>query len=287
MNPHNIKEIALKDGTVRYYDGGRGRPLVFVHGLFTNMYLWRKVVAGLEGQFRCIAPALPFAGRELPFRKAADLRPPGLAAILREFLKRMDLKDPIIIANDTGGALTQIMIAEDPDAAGGLVFTNCDALEVFPPAIFVYLRWMAYLPGSMWLMSLLMRPRIMRRSPLALGLLSKRRLPDDALDAYVNPFLRNRAIRENTREILKDVRCRYTLAAAKRLSRFRGPVRLAWAREDRLFPWSLGERLAGLFANAEMSEIKDSGCFSPEDQPEAVVREIREFAGKQTAAKAG
>ena len=49
-----MNEIELSAGTIRYRDTGSGPAIVFVHGLLVDGTLWRKVVAQLEGRFRCV-----------------------------------------------------------------------------------------------------------------------------------------------------------------------------------------------------------------------------------------
>jgi haloalkane dehalogenase len=47
---------------VAYVDHGEGDPIVFLHGNPTSSYLWRNVMAPLEGRGRLLAPALVGVG---------------------------------------------------------------------------------------------------------------------------------------------------------------------------------------------------------------------------------
>ncbi len=47
----------------------------------------------------------------------ADLTPTGLARLFGEFLEKLDLRDVTLVANDTGGALTQIFLASEAHGA--------------------------------------------------------------------------------------------------------------------------------------------------------------------------
>src|SRR4051812_32333855 len=109
-----MNEIELSAGTIRYRDTGSGPPIVFIHGLLVDGALWRKVVPSLEDRFRCIVPDLPLGSHTIPMKPSADLSPPGLAKLIGEFLDKLDLNDVTLVANDTGGALTQILIAGKP-----------------------------------------------------------------------------------------------------------------------------------------------------------------------------
>jgi pimeloyl-ACP methyl ester carboxylesterase len=58
---------------------------------------------------------------------------------------------------------------------------------------------------------------------------------------------------------------------------YHGPVLVVWAAEDRLTPRGHGRWLAGLYTDAKLVEIEDSCTLIPEDQPERLARELREF----------
>ena len=125
--------VRLPAGTIRYVDRGTGRPVVFVHGFLTNGTLWRKVVPRLaDAGFRCIAPDWPLGSHSIAMDPEADLSPPGLAGLIVEFLAQLDLDDVVLVGNDTGGALAQMVAARKPDRVGMLVLTPCDAFRNWP-----------------------------------------------------------------------------------------------------------------------------------------------------------
>ena len=65
------------------------------------------------------------------------LRPSGWPRIISRFLAELELDDDVtIVANDSGGAVSQILVTEMPDRVGRLVLTNCDSFEKFPPGRF-------------------------------------------------------------------------------------------------------------------------------------------------------
>ena len=52
------KRVAVLDSELAYVDTGRGDPVVFLHGNPTSSYLWRNIIAEVEGGARCLAPDL-------------------------------------------------------------------------------------------------------------------------------------------------------------------------------------------------------------------------------------
>jgi pimeloyl-ACP methyl ester carboxylesterase len=85
-------------------------------------------------------------------RTQADLSPPGLAELIADFLAALELTDVTVVANDTGGALVQVLMALHPERIGRVVLASCDALERFFPPLFGFLPVMARFPGSGWLL---------------------------------------------------------------------------------------------------------------------------------------
>lgn len=57
-DPYDRKKIDVLDSHMAYVDTGSGDPIVFLHGNPTSSYLWRNVIAELEGKGRCLAPDL-------------------------------------------------------------------------------------------------------------------------------------------------------------------------------------------------------------------------------------
>jgi pimeloyl-ACP methyl ester carboxylesterase len=272
-----VNEISLDAGRLRYREAGDGPPVVFVHGFLTNSILWAEVAPGVaEAGFRCLLPDWPVGSHQVPM-PSADLTPRGVAALMADFLDRLDLRSVTIVANDTGGALTQLLMTTRPERIGRVVLTPSDCFERFPPPPFALLPQLARVPGMVFLLVQLLRIRALHRMPFAFGWLTKRPMPRAVVDACLVPSRRDPAIRRDLRRFLTSAHRRDTLAAARLLPGFDRPVLLAWAAEDRLFPVSLAHRLAAVLPNATLVTIGDSYTFVPVDQPAALTRHIVDF----------
>jgi pimeloyl-ACP methyl ester carboxylesterase len=281
--------IELEQCRVHYRDRGEGQPIVFVHGLLVNGLLWRNVTAKLEPEFRCIAPDWPLGSHPESLAAGADASPRGVAHLIADFLEALSLEDVTLVANDTGGAISQLLVTERPERVGRLVLTPCDAYENFLPPAFRPLQYAARVPGLLTAAFQGMRIPALRRSPLGFGLLTRRPIPDEVLAAWVRPYLSDAGVRRDTLRFLRAIDARDTLAAAKRLRDFDGPTLLAWAPEDRFFKIAFARRLADAFRDARLVEIADSYTFVSEDQPERLAELIAGFVreGYSVGAEAG
>jgi pimeloyl-ACP methyl ester carboxylesterase len=279
-----MNEVKISQGTIRYRESGEGPPIVFLHGLLVDGRLWRKVTPLLEGGHRCIVPDLPLGSHTVPMEPGADLSPPGVARIIASFLEALDLEDVTVVANDTGGAMTQITAANHPERIGRLVLTNCDAFENFLPPAFRPLQWSARVPGMLTGVMQGMRLAPMRRLPIAFGWLIKRDFAAAPTREWVEPFLTDRAVRRDTVKLLKGIDPKYTVEAAEKLRGWDKPALLAWAVEDRFFKLSYADRLADAIPGARLERIEDSYTFVPEDQPERLAELIGSFTREPTRA---
>jgi pimeloyl-ACP methyl ester carboxylesterase len=277
------RRVELAAGPIHYREWGSGPIIVFVHGLLVNGGLWRKVAPPLAESHRCIVPELPLGSHPEAMKPDADLSPPGLARLIVDFLEALDLDDVTLVANDTGGALSQLVVTSHPQRIGRLVLTPCDAYDNFLPPMFRPLQWAARVPGGLLGFATPLRLAPLRRLPMAFGWLAKRPIDRDASDSYVRPALTDREVRRDVVKVLRGISSRYTLDAAARFSTFTRPVLLAWAREDRFFPLEHARRMAASFPDARLVEIDDSYSFVPEDQPERLATLIAEFVAERVS----
>jgi pimeloyl-ACP methyl ester carboxylesterase len=271
------KQIELPSGTVRYREAGSGKPLVFVHGYLVDGRLWDGVVDRLADRFRCLAPDWPMGAHQIAMRPDADLSPPGVAATIAAFLAALELEDVTVVGNDSGGAMSQVLVTRHPQRIGRLVLTNCDTHENFPPGIFKAMPPLAKLPGGMQALSAPFRiPALARR---AFRPFARLPLPDELVASWLRPATSDPGVMRDLRKVTIGLDKRYTLAAAEKLRGSELPILLAWAPADPYFPLRYAERLAAAAGNARIVEIAAARTFVPFDQPGRLAEEIAQFAG--------
>lgn len=280
-----MEQVELSAGTIEYEDsGGEGPLLVLVHGLAMDARQWRKVVADLRPEFRCVLPVLPMGAHRRPMHPDADLSLRGMGRILAEFLEKLDLHDVTLCFNDWCGA--QVMVADGQmDRVGGLVLVSCEAFDNYPPGLAGHAAWLsAKLPGGLSVMrQILLRPRL-RRLPFVFGQMTKHGVPDELMREWLEPLKRA--------EIRRDMR-RYTGAAMKgrrdlvaatpALESFDRPVLVVWDLEGPMMPNEHGRRLAETFPQGQLVELPDCYTLIPEDQPSELATSMREWLADKGA----
>ncbi|GAB2985749.1 alpha/beta fold hydrolase [Nocardioides montaniterrae] len=275
------RSIELPAGTVHYRESGpaEGPAVVLVHGFLVDDTLWSDVPERLAEQgFRTFAPTWPLGAHRTAMRPDADLSPRGVARIVASFLDALDLRDVVLVGNDTGGAVCQLLLGVGEERIGRLVLTNCDAFEAFPPAPFNVLFRAARHPGLARALMRPMRSARLRNGLLGFGPLVARSLTAAETLGWVMPYVDDAGVRDDVARFARGWTGRELVDAESWLSRFDRPVLLCWGPSDRFFTLALGQRLAAAFPDARLVEIPDALTFVALDQPERLARKIAAFA---------
>jgi pimeloyl-ACP methyl ester carboxylesterase len=274
--------VTLNAGTIHYENAGPpdGRPVVFIHGYSMGSSLWRPLSEQLAARgFPCLAPTWPLGAHTEPMREGAELTMEGIAAIVGELLHALALEDVVLVGNDTGGAIAQLVATSAPERLGALVLTSCDAFEHFPPPILKPIIAAAKFPPAFHAALQPMRTRFGRKR--GFGALAHADI-DDLVAEWVEPALTNRRVRNDLRRFTASLNRETTVRVAARLPRFAKPALVAWSADDVFFPREDGQRLAEALPNGRLEVVENARTFSMIDQPDRLAGLIADFA--QTAA---
>jgi pimeloyl-ACP methyl ester carboxylesterase len=261
-------QVRTRSGPASYVDtGGPGRPALFVHGVGTSSYLWRHVIEELDGQRRCVAVDLPLHGRT-PAAADQDFTLPGLARFVADCCDALELTEVDLVANDTGGAVSQVFAAGHPERLHTLTLTNCEAHDNVPPK--------ALLPGVLLArMGLYARiaPRLARDIPRArkriFGLTYQdvTQLPEDIVRAWVEPQLGTAEAARQSQRLLTSLHARDLLAVEPALTRLQVPTLIVWGTKDIFFRRKWAYWLRDTIPGAtEVVEIDGGRLFFPDER---------------------
>jgi len=275
-----MKKVEIDGNIIEYEDYGKGNPMLFIHGAFSSGKTWRKVIPQLSDDFHCIVPEWPFGGHRTPISNEMDFSPSGIADLIAKFLKTLDFKNIIIVANDTGGAYAQIYTAKYGENVSHLILSNCEGFEIFPPKKFKSLQSMVKVPSYLWLLSKVFSYKPFLKWDMTFGLLSHTLKKEEIFEFYVKHFVTNKLIRKDFKKLAIEWHPKYTEKASKELSGFNKPVLIVWGVDDKeLFPIELGRRLNAIFPNSTFIEIENSKTYVQEDNPSDFSESIKKFAG--------
>jgi pimeloyl-ACP methyl ester carboxylesterase len=258
--------VTLPDARVHYWRGGRGTPLLLVHGFGTEAAInWHEQLVPFSSEYDVIAPDMPgFGASECP----ADTNCIALQVrCVRALLDSLGLERIALVGHSMGGWISLAFAAAHPERVERLVVVDAAGLR-FEPDLSLE---RALLPETVDDVRLLIRANF--RTPL--------RIP-----AFV--------LRDLLRLAQRDVVPRTALLERlvygdehvdDHLARIAVPTLVVWGRHDPLTPLALGERIAGAIAGADLAIFEDAAHSPNVERPQRFNVLLREFLRRSVVAE--
>jgi len=119
--PINGRFLEVGGERIHYTDEGRGPALLMIHGLSgCGRNLTHSLAPALRERFRVITLDRPGSGYSTRARgAAADL--PAQAALVAQFIRALDLRQPLVLGHSLGGAVALSLALDHPQSVSGLI----------------------------------------------------------------------------------------------------------------------------------------------------------------------
>ena len=276
LDEHRV-QVATRSGPVSVIDtGGPGRAALFVHGLGTSSYLWRNVIGELGGQRRCVAVDLPLHGLT-PAAADQDFTLPGFARFLAGFCAGLELSDIDLVANDTGGAISQVFATGHPELLHTLTLTNCETHKNMPPKVLLPAAWLAHLGLAARISPRLLRDiRRGRKRFYGLGYQDVENLPEDLARFWLETQFATPELARQNQRIMTSLHARDLLAVEPALARLQVPTLIVWGTGDIFFRRKWAYWLRDTIPGAtEVVELAGARIFFPDERATELTAELR------------
>jgi pimeloyl-ACP methyl ester carboxylesterase len=270
-------QVQTRSGPASYIDtGGPGRAALFVHGLGTSSYLWRHVIDQLDGQRRCVAVDLPLHG-QTPAAADQDFSLPGFARFLAEFCEGLELNDIDLVANDTGGAISQVFATGDPELLHTLTLTNCETHKNLPPKVLLPALALAHMGLAARISPRLLRDiRRGRKRFYGLGYQDIENLPEDLARFWLESQFATPELARQNQRIMTSLHARDLLAIEPALARLQVPTLIVWGTGDIFFRRKWAYWLRDTIPGAtEVVELAGARIFFPDERATELTAALR------------
>src|SRR4051812_44663447 len=98
---------------IHYVIGGKGEPLLLIHGFGQNWYMWNRLLPELSKHFTVIAPDLRGVGES--GKPAAGYDKKNMAVDMHELMKKLGYKNINLAGHDIGLMVAYAYAAQFPD----------------------------------------------------------------------------------------------------------------------------------------------------------------------------
>ncbi|MEW5734645.1 MAG: alpha/beta fold hydrolase [Thermodesulfobacteriota bacterium] len=278
------KEYPFKDhwftrngSTMHYVDEGSGPAVLMLHGNPTWSFLYRKVIKGLTGKCRAIAPDYPGFGLS-DHPAGYGYTPAEHADWVAALLDHLEIDRHILIVQDWGGPIGLSLAVRNPERLAGLVLCNTWCWAPMTNALVF-----SFVMGGPLGPFLQMKKNVFARFLVPAGIVAKENKTSGILAAYLAPFP-DPASRKGTyvfpREIRKsaewlgEIEGKLPLIAQK-------PIEMVWAMKDFAFgSESYVKRWLGHFPGANLNRIENASHYLQEDCPEQIAVAVERLLAK-------
>ena len=251
--------------------------MLFVHGVGSSSYLWRNVIDLLDGERRCVAVDLPLHGYT-PAAADQDFTLPGLARFVADCCDALELTDIDMVANDTGGAVTQVFAAGHAERLHTLTLTNCEAHDNVPPKALLPAVLLARLGLHARLAPRLMAHDIPRTRKRMYGRVYQdiANLPEDIARVWLEAQIGSAEAARQSQRLLTSLHARDLLAAEPALARLQVPTLIVWGTGDMFFRRKWAYWLRDTIPGAtEVVELDGARLFFPDERAPELTAALR------------
>lgn len=252
---------------VAYYDEGSGEPVVFLHGIPTNSFLWRDAIEPIAEERRVVVPDMLGYGNS-SMRDGFDRSIRAQEEMIADLLSSLGVETASLVGHDLGGGVFLRYAVHRPDAVEALVLSNSIAYDSWPIQLVTDLG----LPETarensvdeiQGMLDDLFRDTLYGDEPSE-EFVEGMKAPWDSEDG-VTSVVRN-AIATNTSHTTEIDPGAVTAETL-----------LLWGAEDEFQPIDWAERLQEDVNGAELVGLDEANHWVMEDRPDAYREELRSF----------
>jgi pimeloyl-ACP methyl ester carboxylesterase len=259
------------DLDVAYFEAGEGNddPVVFLHGIPTNSYLWRHAAPALAESRHVVVPdMLGYGNSSMVDRFDRSIRAQEL--MVEELRSTLGLDRVSLVGHDLGGGVFLRYACHHTDHVEKLVLSNSVAYDSWPIQLITDLG----LPETV-------RETSVGELQETLDDLFRGTLygdPADADEAFVEGMKTPWASEEGVTSLVRAAVSTNTSHTTEvDPSDVAAETLLLWGANDEFQSIEWAERLASDVPDAELVGLDEANHWVPEDRPEAYTEHLRRF----------
>jgi haloalkane dehalogenase len=187
--PLESKYINLDTDTIHYVESGEGDPILLLHGLPANAYLWRNIIPNIDSNKKVIA--LDFLGfGKSSFPKDRNVSVEVQYKMLTDFIEAKQLKNVTLFIQDIGSLVGMLYAIREPQNVKGIALFEAPFMpaevmyDQLPFSFKAFMRLTRTKKGNeKWMVK-----KNFAGKKLAVNFFTGRKLPKEAYNFYTEPW---------------------------------------------------------------------------------------------------
>ncbi len=271
--PVEHRFLDLDGARIHYVDEGSGGTLLLLHGNPAWSFLYRKIVAALKDEYRCVAPDFPGYGMSTA-APGYGFTPREHSQMLERFAERLGLTDLTIMVQDWGGPIGLGFAGRHPELVRGFIIGNTWA---WPHDHDPRIRAFSWIMGGPIGKALTYGFNFVPRFFFSRGF--ARPIGRDVRHAYLAPWS------DRSRRAPAVIAPRQLVAASPYLAEVQAslhtladrPALIVWGTKDFAFRDANRRRFEAAFPNHRTVLFNDASHFLQEDAGERIAEAFKAF----------
>jgi pimeloyl-ACP methyl ester carboxylesterase len=247
-------------------------PVVFLHGLVSQSYSWRKIMPALAQQgTRAIAPDwIGFGFSSKPEKRDFAYTPEAFISALEEFIKALELERFSLVVQGFLGSVGLQYALRHPEQIVNIAILNTPISTT------------AKLPWKIQQMGLPLAGEMMTQDPLLVDRTleggSRYVISDADLDVYRKPYLKSSSA---GRALLASIRNLQLANAMQEIEsgfqQWQKPLLIQWGKNDPWLSLDMAEKFATSVPDGELIKLNDVGHYPQEHHHETILIDLLPF----------
>lgn len=249
---------------------GGGEPVLLVHGITTNSFIWDETIAMISTEFETIAvDLLGCGGSDLTLE--ADYSIGAQADLLADLITSLGIEPCHVVGHDIGGGVTQILAVRHRNLLRSMTLLNPVGYDFWPVQPIIAMRTPVIRQLAMATIDLGMLRLLVKR-----GLVHQDLLDDELMDRFWDqmstPERRNAFLR-----LARALNNEDLLAITDELRILDIPTLILRGEGDNYLSGEICLRLHADIPGSRLETIKSGGHFIQLDEPEWVAGHLADF----------